>query len=433
MPKLTDRFISTFRPADGAKDRLAFDTECRGLGVRSTASGNRTFLVQWTDPATGKKVREPLGAWGSLTVDQARGAARVRLGKVAQGIDPKAERQKAKAEEIRRKQDEARAKTDARFTLETLIDEWGRLYLSGKRLSYASEAQRALRLAFNDRLKAPASSIARPDVLGVLDALASQGKAPIAGRVLAYGRACYGWAVKRGKLPLNPFEGLPSIAGSAPSRDRVLTDAEVGSIWRASERLGFPFAPIFRLLLLTAQRREEVAAMRWSELSADLGTWTLPRDRAKNGRAHVVHLSEPARAVLGTVERIDRQDLVFSTTGKTAPSGFSKAKNALVAAMAEGDCKAAPIAPNGQSAAWRLHDFRRTAVTWLAGAGFPPHIADRILNHVTGSIQGVAAIYQRHDFLSERKSALDAWAAHVMACATAHEPAHNIIPLRAGR
>ena len=85
MPKLTDRFISTFRPIGAAKDRLAFDTECRGLGVRATAAGTRSFLVQWTNPATGRKVREPLGAWGSLTVDQAREAARVWLGKVAQG------------------------------------------------------------------------------------------------------------------------------------------------------------------------------------------------------------------------------------------------------------------------------------------------------------------------------------------------------------
>jgi integrase len=162
------------------------------------------------------------------------------------------------------------------------------------------------------------------------------------------------------------------------------------------------------LLLLTAQRREEVAALRWSELSADLSIWALPGSRAKNGRAHVVHLADPARAILASVPRIVGQDLVFSVTGTTAPSGFSKAKLALDAATAK--------ETGAEIAGWRFHDFRRTAVTWLAGAGFPPHVADRLLNHVGGSIQGVAAIYQRSEFLAERKAALAAWGAHVLRC-----------------
>ena len=100
MPKLTDAFLKTFRPAAGAKDRLTFDTVCRGLGVRATASGNRVFIVQWTDAATGRKQREPLGVWGSITVEQARTAARAQLGRVAQGVNPIAERAKAKAEDV---------------------------------------------------------------------------------------------------------------------------------------------------------------------------------------------------------------------------------------------------------------------------------------------------------------------------------------------
>jgi integrase len=143
-------------------------------------------------------------------------------------------------------------------------------------------------------------------------------------------------------------------------------------------------------------------------LSPDLTTWALPGARAKNGKAHLVHLAEPARAILVSMPRIAGQDLVFSVTGKTPPSGFSKAKLALHAAMAKDAGEATPD--------WRFHDFRRTAVTWLAGAGFAPHVADRLLNHVTGSIQGVAAIYQRGEFLSERKAALEAWAAHVLRC-----------------
>jgi integrase len=191
-----------------------------------------------------------------------------------------------------------------------------------------------------------------------------------------------------------------------------------------------------------------VAALRWSELSADLATWTLPGARAKNGKAHVVHLAEPARIILQGVKRVAGQDLVFSVTGTTPPSGFSKAKVALDAAMtreateAAGDALAvAQPAKRGRRRAvnpaetapepvpgWRFHDFRRTAVTWLAGAGFPPHVADKLLNHVTGSIQGVAAIYQRGEFLAERKAALEAWAAHVVACGSNSElTAGNVV------
>jgi integrase len=421
MPKLTDTFLKTFRPAPGAKDRLAFDTECRGLGVRATAGGNRVFLVQWTDASTGRKQREPLGVWGGITLDQARAGARARLGRVAQGFNPAAERIKAKAEDQKQRDLTAAAKEEARFTMEALISDWAKLHLAGKRERYATEAERALRVAFASHLACPASALTHAAVTTVLDKLAGDGKAPIAGRTMAYGRACYGWAVKRRRLAVNPFAGLPVIQGANPSRDRVLTDAEVGAIWRASGSMELPFGPLVRLLLLTAQRREEVAALRWSELSTDLSTWALPAARAKNGRAHVVHIAEPARAILASVPRITGQDLVFSVTGTTAPSGFSKAKLALDAAIAKD--------AGEDIAGWRFHDFRRTAVTWLAGGGFPPHVADRLLNHVGGSIQGVAAIYQRSEFLSERKAALSAWSAHVLQCAAGAVAADNLAVL----
>src|SRR5437763_12451067 len=117
MPKLTDRFLAALRVDDGRKDRLVFDTACPGLGVRVTAKGTRTFIAQWTDPATRRKVREPLGVWGNLTINQARDAARARLGAVAKGINPRAERER------KRKEDE-RERAEMALTLEALVDEW---------------------------------------------------------------------------------------------------------------------------------------------------------------------------------------------------------------------------------------------------------------------------------------------------------------------
>src|SRR5690349_7805925 len=122
MPKLTDRFLASLKLKDGQKDRLVFDSACPGLGIRVTAKGTRSFLVQWTDPATRRKVREPLGVWGGITIDQAREAARARLGAVAKGIDPKAER-------TRRRAEAERDRAEAALTFDALIEEWKALHL----------------------------------------------------------------------------------------------------------------------------------------------------------------------------------------------------------------------------------------------------------------------------------------------------------------
>jgi hypothetical protein len=126
MPKLTDRFLAALKVEEGRKDRLVFDTACPGLGVRVTAKGTRSFIAQWTDPATRRKVREPLGIWGSITIEQARDAARARLGAVAKGIDPKAERHRRRAEA-------ERERTEAALTFDALIDEWAMLHLAQRR------------------------------------------------------------------------------------------------------------------------------------------------------------------------------------------------------------------------------------------------------------------------------------------------------------
>jgi integrase len=366
-------------------------------------AGTRTFIVQWTDPATAQKRREPLGKWGSITVTQARDVARSHLGDVAKGIDPRSVRLAAKARaEIER--------AETKLTFDALVDEWARLHLSGKRPRYRIEAQRALKHAFALQLKRPASRLSRADAVNVLDRLVSADTPAIAGRTLAYARACYGWALRRGKVPSNPFAGLPIPAGN-PARDRVLSDAEVRRVWAAASAMSKPWGPMFRLLILTLVRREEAAGMMWSELSPDLQTWTIPAARMKRGHAHFVALLPPAQEALRAVTRIEGQDLVFSTTGQTHVSGFSKAKATLDEKSRVND--------------WRLHDLRRTGVSTLAGMGFDPIVADRLLGHQPGKLSAVARVYQRHDFAAERKAALLAWAAHVIAAPSTA----NVLPL----
>lgn len=440
MPKLTDRFLAAFAPLPGAKDRLAFDTDCRGLGVRATASGGKLFLVQWTDPATGRKVREPLGAWGALTVDKAREAARIRLGRVAAGFDPKAELAARKAEDARQREAAAAAKREAAFTLEALIAEWETLHLAARRPSYAKRAPRTLRLAFPRQLDAPASRLTHDDVTKALDARVEAGEPNAARLILTAGRACYGWAVKRRKLPLNPFAGLPPIEGAYVQRERVLTDGEVGEVWRAAGALPAPHGPLVRFLLLTLARREEAGSMTWGEVAPDLSTWTQPAARTKNGRPHVVHLSAPARAILRAMLGAKPGDklpalppaerLVFGLGSGKPISSQSWMKRTMGTAIAEARAKHGTAEPMPD---WTFHDFRRTGVTWLAGAGFPPHIADRLLNHVQGTIRGVAAVYQRNEFLPERRAALDAWGAHVAAMGEGRELPGKVADLAAAR
>ena len=415
--KLTEKVIAGLTCADGQKDRLVFDDTVQGLGLRISGKGGKNFIVQFRGP-TGQKRRLPIGAWGGITLEQARQAARTALGLVAAGRDPFAER---KAD---REASTSEAAAD-RLTLKALLSDWVAIGLAERREGYRREAVRAVSLAFKAYLNRRADSIKRMDAVQILDGLVKAGKPATASRTLAYGRACYSWAEKRGRVPSNPFVGLP-IATTTASRDRVLRDEEIGAIYRGASKLGFPFGPIILLLMLTAQRRDEVAGMYWSELSNDRSTWTIPAARAKNGKAHIVSLAPAAQAILANVPVHQGSDLVFTTNGRRPASGFSRAKERLVSLIATENEGAKTYQE------WRLHDFRRTCVTWLAGAGFNPAVADKILNHTTVTgMTTVGKVYQRAEYLAERKSALEAWARHVDACVedVTTNPSSNILPL----
>ncbi|MCW2244758.1 integrase [Azospirillum fermentarium] len=242
--------------------------------------------------------------------------------------------------------------------------------------------------------------VTRRDVNLLLDEVVDGGAPVVANRLLAAVRKMFNWAASKDYVAANPCAGIMPPSAE-DSRDRVLGDDELRRVWEAASALGELFGPLVRLLILTGQRRDEVAGMRWSELDLDAGLWTIPKERAKNGKAHAVPLSVAAVAVLAVLPRLEMDDgtpsdFVFTTTGTTPVSGFSKAKERLdLLAGVEG---------------WRFHDIRRTVTTGLARMGIAPQVADRILNHVQGTIRGVAAVYNRHDYLDESRAALDAWA-----------------------
>jgi len=423
--RLTQRSVEAAVCPSGRKDALMFDGETRGFGVRITAAGSKVFLAQYQG-ATGKR-RVAIGPFGVLTVEEARNRAKAILGDAAEGRDPFAER-RATAAAQRSAELAARAlAAEEAFTFGRLVAAWEAARAGDRRPSYLAVATAAMRRHFAEWANRPASSITTAEAVRTLDDIKATVGATAANRCLSYARAAYGWAEKRQMVAGNPLHGIEAPSREK-ARDRVLTGEEVGVIWRAADRLGDPARGFVRVLLLTLQRRDEVAGLRWDELSADLETWTLPARRAKNGKAHVVHLAEPTRAILAKIEPVRGCPFVFCAASRKPVSAFSAMKRGLDAAIATERQKAGSLAA---MSGWTMHDFRRAGVTALASMGFPPHVCDRLLNHVGGSISGVAAVYQRAEFLSERKAALDAWACLIVSAAEARPIDSNVVPLRA--
>jgi integrase len=442
--KLTEHKIDRLTVETGRKDKLIFDDAQRGLAVRVTASGGRTYLCQYT--LHGHKWRVPLGACSALSLAKAREAAAAVMGDVAKGRNPAADRKDAAAaERAKRVRD--------RLTLRVLIEDWERLHLAGRRASYAAEAVRALNSAFADALDDAAEDLDRAAVVRALDGLTRRNGrkkadtdkpkgAAMTGRTAAYGRAAFAWAVKRGMVAANPFADLP-IAKSVTKRERVLMNDEIGEAWRAAGTVAAPYGSIIRLLILTGQRRGEVAGMAWGELSDDLTTWTLPGGRTKNGAAHMVPLSGPARNIIRSLLPDDANEAkrVLAERGASGAlvlpglagtfGGWSKSKGALDRVIRGERAKAAEKAGATPAALvpWSVHDLRRTVATGLQRLGVRLEVTEAVLNHISGSRGGIAGVYQRHDWAAEKCAALESWASHVLALAEQRKPVPNVVAL----
>lgn len=417
--RLTKRMVDDANCPPGRRDIWLFCSELRGFAVRVTAQGTKVFHLQYK--AAGKVKRLALGEYGPVTVEQARKRAEIARGEVKAGGDPKA------LQVAGQKAARDATKADA-FTLRKLASTWRELHLDvNRRPRYAAESERTIHLALPAWLDRPASAITAEVIREAMDNITrtrGPGAARQAHRLL---RAAFEWTKRRGALARNPMGDMAPVT-KGRDRDRALTDAELAAVWNAAGKLGHPYGPFIRLLMLTLQRREDVAGMTWAEVSPDLTTWTQPASRTKNGRPHIVHLAPAARAILRAAPRFEGCALVFTNSGRTALSGFSPAKARLDRQVpqdrAERGEKPTELAP------WRFHDLRRTGVTTMARLGIPSDVADRILNHAaSASKSGVKAVYQMHEFTRERERALTRWASHVLSVASAGEGAGNVLPM----
>jgi integrase len=240
------------------------------------------------------------------------------------------------------------------------------------------------------------ADISRREVRDSIDRIADRGAMQMARVSHARLRRLFTWAVSRDIITANPMTGLEQ-PGSATKRDRVLTDAELLRVWDVAGSESYPVGAAARLLILTGARREEISALKWSEIEGD--TIKLSGERTKNGQAHDIPLSSSARALLATLPRFADCDFVFTRDGRRPVHCWSEVKKRLdTMSKVEG---------------WRIHDLRRTVATGLQKLGVNLQVTESVLGHVSGSRAGVVGIYQRHDFANEKRAALEAWAAHV--------------------
>ena len=401
----TQREVDRLTVQDGATDAFVADSIVRGLYVR--IQGNRrTWVVRYD--VSGKRRKMLIGEVGAISLTDARKEASRILGQIRNGADPLAER-------------EVKAKTPRKLTVGDLAERYLRVHAKpSQRPRTYLETARALQVHLAPLHAMEADALARRNLADRFLEIREKSGPVAANRVRAQVSAMYSWAMGEGLAGENPVIGTNKSPGEKP-RERVLSEDEIRWIWKATTSTA-DYARIIRLLLLTTQRRDEVAGMKWSEISADGRSWTIPAERAKNKRQHDVPLSTQAQEILASVQRRDGIDTIFGR-GENGYSGYSRSKDALdrrIAVMRAEARMGRPLQAdegpdqNDWLPDWRLHDLRRTTATLMAEHGLAaPHVIEMVLNHQGGHKAGIAAVYNRATYSNEKKLALQAWADHV--------------------
>lgn len=356
------------------------DTEIPGFAARRLPSGRVQYLLRYQ--VDGKRRFMPLGLDGEVLPEDARKLASGRRVEVRAGRDPAAERE---AEQRR-----------AKDTLKKIAEDYLNLDAK-KRLRTADEVERIFKVYVYPKLgDRPVEDVTRRDVAELLDGIETGNGPVMADRVLAAVRRLLNWHAARTDHFASPVvRGMARTKPKERARDRVLTAAEIRKLWPALDQARPAiFGPLIKMLFYTAQRRGEVAGMAWADIAGT--NWVIPAAKYKTKRAVTVPLSEAAQAVLRGVKR--HGPFVFTTDGKTAFGGFTKAKREL-----DRDAKVT---------GWVLHDIRRSSRSAMSAAGVAPDVAERVLGHV---IAGVAGVYDRHDYVDQKRAALTALADRIAA------------------
>ena len=386
----TETFVKTVRSPEASPDGNVrqvdyWDALVPSFGLRVSSTGQRSWIVSVRILRDGKRVgtRVALGRWPEMSLAEARERAKTAKALAVQDTDPR---------------DAARAERQARVdesknTFGALADEFIAKYVDRSlAIDTGKEYRRALKgVDVADWQSRVITEITKRDVITLVDSIVARGARVWANRILAYLAKFFGWCADRDILTVIPTDRARPPT-SEVKRERALTTDEIREVWAAFEALGGRFAVLFKLILLTGQRREEVAGMRWDELRGlhtDAPTWELPGERTKNGLPHVVPLTPGAVKLIRSLPRVRRSPFCFTTTGNTSVSGFSRVR-ARIDGLIAAERREAGIAKRMNK--WVTHDIRRTVVTRMnEDLGILPHVVEAVVNHVSGAAKrGVA-------------------------------------------
>jgi integrase len=417
--KLTKATAARLRLPAGKGELIAFDEDLPGFGLRLRAGGSATWVAQYR--VGPKQRRVTLGRLAALDPDQARRAARAVLAKADLGQDAQAERRERHAK--------------AAVTFGAVAQLYLQRAAAAQKPKTLAERRRYLLRDWKPFHPSPVDGVHRREVAARLQVLADLHGPVASNRARATLSAFYAWAIGQGLAETNPVVGA-ARAGLERPRERVLSAAEVRAVWDACRE--DDHGRILKLLLLTGQRRGEVAGMAWGELDLDKALWTLPRGRTKNGLPHDVPLSRQAAALLAATLRREGRELLF---GRDAGpfAAWPQAKERLDARVARrrAEARLGRLLQQGEQpepgdalAPWILHDLRRTVVTGMNELGIQPHVVEAVVNHVSGRARaGVAGVYNRATYAVEKRAALQAWADHLDEVLGLGE--RRVVPIRA--
>jgi integrase len=366
-----------------------------GLYLVVQPTGKKSWAVRYRLHDKPKKFTLPF----FVSLADARERAREVLGKVERGEDPSAAVPTRRAD-----------------LFKDIVAEFRKRHIVEKKLSasYTKDFDRRMAKDVLPTLgERDIKTITKRDVIELLDAVTDRGGGVSYNVIFSMLRSLFNWAVKRDIIQVSPITNFERPQ-KPESRDRVLSDDEIAALWRAADAVGYPAGDYVKMLLLTGQRRTEVAAMTWSEIKD--GVWTIPGERSKNGEPNRVPLSGAALELLKGLPRLGTR-YVFTSTGDNPLTTNGKPKAKLDKAI--GDAISEP---------WTFHDLRRTCASGLAKLHISVETIEAVLNHTSGKVSGIARVYNRHDYADEKRAALEAWSRYVLNLVQPGEK--NVVPLR---
>jgi integrase len=402
----------------GKSDQIFFDDELHGFGHRLRNTNGRlrrSWIVQYR--IKGRTRRMKIGDAAKVDADAARKKAKDILAAVQLKQDPQGEKEAERAK--------------GAHTLRSVATDYLAMReLAVRRGEYRHNSYRTTKIYLTGkRYFGPLHStsihdITVSDIASRLNAINRGSGTVTASRARSALSGLFSWAIHEGLLGKNPHN--PVTVTKDPddkkSRDLVLSGEEIALVWRACD--GDDFGRITKLLILTGCRRDEIGGLRWSEVDRDTDTITLPGERVKNGREHVLPITPMMAAVLDSIPPpVDGRELVFGDRSAGGYTGWRRGKQALDLRLA-GKLK-------GKSASFRLHDLRRSAATGMVDLGIEPHHVEAVLNHFSGHRAGVAGIYNRSRYTAQIQAALTLWDSHIRALVEGR--ARKVVAISTGR